>query len=264
MTLVVRREGAVLQRYAHVGTGNYNTRSGRQYTDLSLFSAASALTSDVSDLFNSLSGSSRAPDGLQHGALVAPVQLLPSVLALIERETRHAAAGRVAAITIKVNGLSDAEVVRALYCASQAGVIVRLIVRGICTLRPGVDGMSSNITVVSVVGRFLEHSRIYRFENGGAPEYFIGSSDLRPRNLRRRVELLVPVQDASHREQLDEILQLYLADGTGWTLASDGQYRRSTCDGPSAQTTLASDQGRSNASSPADGVSTHGAARTSV
>jgi polyphosphate kinase len=241
MALVIRREGAVLQRYAHVGTGNYNTRSGRQYTDLSLFSSADALTSDVADLFNSLTGSSRPPDGLGHGALVAPVQLLPSVLDLIERETRHAREGRPAGITVKVNGLSDADVVRALYRASQAGVPVRLVVRGICTLRPGIDGLSSNIHVVSVVGRFLEHSRIYRFENDGAPAYFIGSSDLRPRNLRRRVELLVPVHDEPHREQLDRILQLYLLDRTGWALHGDGQYRRSTYDGASAQSTFASD-----------------------
>ncbi|MDB4882521.1 MAG: hypothetical protein JWL95_1287 [Gemmatimonadetes bacterium] len=256
MTLVVRREGTALQRYAHVGTGNYNTRSGRQYTDLSLFSAASALTSDVSDLFNSFSGSSRAPDGLLHGALVAPVQLLASVLERIERETAHARAGRPASITIKVNGLSDAEVVRSLYRASEAGVRVRLIVRGICTLRPGVDGMSSNIQVVSVVGRFLEHSRIYRFANAGAPEYFIGSSDLRPRNLRRRVELLVPVLGAAHRAQLDGILRLYLEDRTAWELGSDGHYRRSTGDGPSAQTALAADRGSATAPSAAPDLAT--------
>ncbi|MEO6526880.1 MAG: polyphosphate kinase 1 [Gemmatimonadaceae bacterium] len=240
MALVIRREGAVLQRYAHVGTGNYNTRSGRQYTDLSFFTAAEALTSDVADLFNSLTGSSRPPDRLGHGALVAPVQLLPSVLDLIERETRHARDGRRAGITIKVNGLSDADVVRALYRASQAGVQVQLVVRGICTLRPGIEGLSSNIHVVSVVGRFLEHSRIYRFENDGAPAYYIGSSDLRPRNLRRRVELLVPILGARDREQLDHVLRLYLADRTGWALHGDGQYRRSTSDGPSAQTTSAS------------------------
>jgi len=248
VALVIRREGAALKRYAHVGTGNYNTRSGRQYTDLSLFSAADDMTSDVSDLFNALMGSSSAPDGLAHGALVAPNQLLPAVLELIDRETRHARAGRPARIAIKVNGLSDAEVVRALYRASEAGVTIDLVVRGICTLRPGVAGRSSRVRVVSVVGRFLEHSRIYRFENGGHPQYFIGSSDLRPRNLRRRVELLVPVHDAAHRAQLDEILTLYLEDCSAWTLRSDGTYVRSDVDGPSAQSALAS---RASLSAPA-------------
>jgi polyphosphate kinase len=238
VALVVRREGTTLKRYAHVGTGNYNTRSGRQYTDLSLFSAGDAITSDVADLFNALTGSSTPPTGLAHGALVAPVQLLPAVLELIERETRHARAGRPARIAIKVNGLSDAEVVRALYRASEAGVTVDLVVRGICTLRPGVAGRSSRVRVVSVVGRFLEHSRIYRFENDGRPEHFIGSSDLRPRNLRRRVELLVPVRGSAHQSQLDEILQLYLADRTAWTLRSDGRYERSASAGPPAQSSL--------------------------
>jgi polyphosphate kinase len=241
IALVVRREGSTLRRYAHVSTGNYNTRSGRQYTDLSLFSASEAMTGDVSDLFNALTGSSRPPEGLTRGALVAPVQLLPAVLELIERETRHARAGRVAGIRIKVNGLSDAEVVRALYRASEAGVRIELVVRGICTLRPDVAGRSDTIRVVSVVGRFLEHSRIYRFENAGEPEYFIGSSDLRPRNLRRRVELLVPVPGAAHREQLDRILDLYLRDDTAWALRADGRYVRSAGGGPPAQDTLAQD-----------------------
>jgi polyphosphate kinase len=243
IALVVRREGAALRRYAHVGTGNYNTRSGRQYTDLSLFSASEALTGDVADLFNALTGSSRPPEGLARGALVAPVQLLPAVLELIERETRHARAGQPSGIRIKVNGMSDAEVVRALYRASEAGVRVELVVRGICTLRPDVAGRSDTIRVVSVVGRFLEHSRIYRFENGGSPEYFIGSSDLRPRNLRRRVELLVPILGAAHREQLDHVLELYLQDRTAWALRADGHYVRSAGGGPSAQATLAGGEG---------------------
>ena len=239
IALVVRREGSALRRYAHVGTGNYNTRSGRQYTDLSLLTASESLTADAADLFNALTGSSRPPEGLTRGALVAPVQLLPSVLELIERETRHARAGQPSGIRIKVNGLSDSEVVRALYRASEAGVRVELVVRGICTLRPDVAGRSDTIRVVSVVGRFLEHSRIYRFENAGSPEYLIGSSDLRPRNLRRRVELLVPIIDAAHREQLDRILELYLQDHTAWALRADGRYVRSAAGGPSAQTTLA-------------------------
>jgi polyphosphate kinase len=149
----------------------------------------------------------------------------------------------VAGIRIKVNGLSDAEVVRALYRASEAGVRVELVVRGICTLRPDVAGRSDTIRVVSVVGRFLEHSRIYRFENGGEPDYFIGSSDLRPRNLRRRVELLVPVPGVPHRQQLDRILELYLRDDTGWALRADGRYVRSAGGGPPAQVALAEQPG---------------------
>jgi polyphosphate kinase len=226
VALVVRRERGRLQRYVHVGTGNYNTRSGRQYTDLSLFSSRAPLGADVADLFNELTGSSRPPQGLTHGALVAPHQLLPAMLRLIDREVAYARAGRPAHITIKVNGLSDPEVVRALYRAASAGVRVDLVVRGICTLRPGVLGRSERIRVVSVLGRFLEHSRIYRFANGGEPEYFIGSSDLRPRNLRRRVELLVPVIDAEHRARLDHVLELYLDDATGWELRSTGEYVR--------------------------------------
>jgi polyphosphate kinase len=238
VALVVRRVDGRLKRYVHVGTGNYNTRSGRQYTDLSLFSTRDALGDDVADLFNELTGSSRPPQGLSRGALVAPHQLLPAVLRLIEREVAHARAGRPAQITVKVNGLSDPEVVRALYRAASAGVRVDLVVRGICTLRPGVPGRSEGIRVVSVVGRFLEHSRIYRFANGGDAEYFIGSSDLRPRNLRRRVELLVPVHDAEHRGRLDRILQLYLDDPTGWHLTPTGQYVRGHTGRPGAQESL--------------------------
>jgi polyphosphate kinase len=238
VALVVRREGEKLQRYVHVGTGNYNTRAGRQYTDLSFFSARDDLATDIADLFNALTGSSRPPQGLSHGALVAPNQLLPEILARIERETVHARAGRKASIAIKVNGLSDSEVVRALYEASEAGVEIDLVVRGICTLVPGLPGHSSRIRVVSVVGRFLEHSRIYRFANDGAPEYYLGSSDLRPRNLRRRVELLVPVHDEEHRKRLDHILDLYQHDATGWDLRTDGSYQRRSGIGVSAQSEL--------------------------
>lgn len=238
VALVVRREEGRLRQYVHIGTGNYNTRSGRQYTDLSLFSAHEALAADAADLFNALTGSSRPPQGLTHGALVAPHQLLPAVLGLIEREIGHARAGRAAHITIKVNGLSDPEVVRALYRASREGVQVDLLVRGICTLRPGVPGQSERIRVVSVVGRFLEHSRIYRFANGGDAAHLIGSSDLRPRNLRRRVELLVPVRDPGHQARLDRILALYLEDATGWTLGVDGRYEQRPDGAPGAQEIL--------------------------
>jgi polyphosphate kinase len=235
VALVVRREQGKLRQYVHVGTGNYSARSGRDYTDLSLFSARAPLTADVADLFNELTGSARAPRGLGHGALVAPHQLLPALLTSIEREISHARAGRPAGIRVKVNGLSDAEIVRALYRASEAGVRVELVVRGICTLRPGIAGRSDNIRVVSVVGRFLEHSRIFRFENGGSPEHFIGSSDLRPRNLRRRVELLVPVVERDQQERLDTILDRYLTDTGAWELRPDGSYTRPAGD-PSSST----------------------------
>lgn len=229
IAMVVRQEGEAFARYVHVGTGNYNTKSGKQYTDLSLFSAREALTEDVATLFDALTQSQPVEHGLDNGALVAPTQLLSTLLNRIDREADHARAGRNASITIKVNALADTEVVRALYRASQAGVRIHLVVRGICTLRPGVVGLSDNISVCSVVGRFLEHSRIYRFENNGTPEFFIGSSDLRPRNLRRRIELLVPVVDRALQARLDTILQRYWDDGTAWQLTSDGTYtRRST------------------------------------
>ncbi len=227
VALVERREADTVVRYAHVGTGNYNPRSGRQYTDLSLFSSRADLTADVRTLLAVLDGESSTPMTLAHGSLMSPMQLLPALLDRIERETVYAREGKPSGITIKVNGLADAEVVRALYRASQAGVRVDLIVRGICTLRPGVQGLSENIRVVSVVGRWLEHSRVYRFANAGTPEYFIGSSDLRPRNLRRRIELLVTVPDAHHRTRLDSLLAYYLADPDAWELRADGSYAQS-------------------------------------
>ena len=236
--LVVRREDGALRTYVHVGTGNYNARSALHYTDLSLFSADEALAADVAELFNALTGSSRPPQRLSHGALVAPHQLLPALLEQIEREGAHARAGRRAEIALKLNGLSDAEVVRALYRASQDGVVVDLVVRGICTLRPGVPGLSDRIRAVSVVGRFLEHSRIYRFANGGDPQYYIGSADLRPRNLRRRVELLAPVRAPECRAALDRLLDLYLHDPTAWELTSSGEYVRRAGSGPGAQQAL--------------------------
>ena len=225
VALVVRREGERLRRYVHVGTGNYDTRAGLHYTDLSLFSADDDLAADVTDLFNGLTGSSAPPARLPRGALVAPGQLLPALLAEIEREAAHARAGRPARIRIKVNGLSDGDVVRALRDAARDGVRVELAVRGICTLRPDATG---NLRVVATVGRFLEHSRIYAFDGDGAPHHYIGSSDLRARNLRHRVELLVPVRDPVGRETLDRVLDLYLNDPTAWELTATGEYVRRT------------------------------------
>lgn len=238
VALIVRKENEKLRSYAHVGTGNYNTKSGREYTDLSLFSTRESLIADAADLFNALTGEALPPSGLSHGALAAPTQMVDAILAMIDREASNARAGRPAKITAKLNGLSDADVVRALLRAASDGVTIDLVVRGICTLRPGVHGRSEKIRVVSVVGRLLEHSRIYRFENGGSPAYYIGSADMRPRNLRHRVELLVPVSDPRHHAQLDQILDLYLNDPTGWELESSGEYLQRSREGVGAQETL--------------------------
>ena len=236
--LVVRREGTRLKRYVHVGTGNYNADTARRYTDLSLLTADEDITSDIQDLFNELTGSTRAPQQLNRGSLISPKQLLPELLARIENEAAHARAGRRGRIRMKLNGLSDPDVVSALFRASQDGVQVELVVRGVCTLRPGMTGVSENITVVSVLGRFLEHARMFYFANAGAPEYYIGSADLRPRNLRRRVELLVPIKDRACRAQLDTLFDSYLADAAAWELTSAGEYVRRHGTGPSAQDTL--------------------------
>jgi len=239
VSLVVRRESGALRRYVHVGTGNYNTRSGEQYTDLSLFTTNDQIADDVADLFNELTGVSAAPRRPKQALLVAPQHLLPAIVEQIDREAAHARAGRPAGITAKINGLSDPDVVRALYRASNDGVEIDLVVRGICTLRPGIHSRSERVRVTSIVGRFLEHSRIYRFANGGSPRYFIGSADLRPRNLRRRVEVLVPIDDTEQRRRLDEILALYLGDPTAWELRPDGSYEpRGGADGSAQQTLI--------------------------
>jgi polyphosphate kinase len=206
---------------------------------LSLFTTDEIITSDVADLFNELTGMSEPPRRLSRALLVAPNRLLPAILEQIDREAAHARAGRKARITAKLNGLSDPDVVRALYRASRDGVEIDLVVRGICTLRPGIPGRSDRIRVVSVLGRFLEHSRIYRFANGGDTRYFIGSADLRPRNLRRRVELLVPITGEAHRRTLDRILALYVNDSSAWELKADGSYVPRTGMGAPAQTVLA-------------------------
>lgn len=238
VALVIRREDGKPKSYAHIGTGNYNSRSARTYTDFSLLTARESLTADVADLFNALTGGSLPPTGLSRGSLVAPHQMKDAVISLIEREAAHARAGRPARITAKMNGLSDSSVVRALVQASRDGVHVDLICRGICTLRPGVPTVSERVRIISVVGRFLEHSRIYRFENAGAPEYFIGSADMRPRNLSRRVELLVPVHDELHHQTLSDILDLYVNDSTGWELLPSGDYIQRSVGAPRAQEAL--------------------------
>jgi len=240
--LIVRREAGRVRRYVHIGTGNYNAATAAAYTDMGLLSADPALGADVNDLFNELSGSSRPPQTAFRRILVSPTHLMDRLLQLIDREAEHARAGRVARIRAKVNGLADPQIIEALYRASQAGVDIALVVRSICTLRPGVTGLSERIRVVSVLGRFLEHARIYHFANGGDPDYFIGSADWRPRNLRRRVEVVTPVLDSACRNRLDAVLEAELGDPTAWELEPDGSYRRRTpgpgADGRSAQERL--------------------------
>ena len=237
VALVVRREtsgrgraggAGGARRYAHIGSGNYNPDTALVYADVGLFTADQRITADVHALFNELTGSSRPPHGGLRHLLVAPADLLDRLLAMIEREAVHARAGRRARIRAKLNGLADSTVAQALYKASQAGVDVDLVVRGICTLRPGVPGLSERIRVVSILGRFLEHARIYHFANGGddGEEYYIGSADWRPRNLRRRVEVVVPVFDPAARRTLDGILTAELTAPAAWLLRPDGGYDR--------------------------------------
>ncbi|HEV2751337.1 MAG TPA: polyphosphate kinase 1 [Gemmatimonadales bacterium] len=226
IALVVRRAAGRTRRYGHVGSGNYNADTARLYTDVGLFTADEGITEDLHALFNELTGSSRPPQAAFHRLLVAPTNMLDRLLALIAREAEHARAGRGGRIRAKLNGLADCAVIGALYRASQAGVEVELVVRGICMLRPGVPGLSERIRVVSLLGRFLEHGRLYHFANGGEPEYYIGSADWRPRNLRRRVEVVTPVDDPAARARLDGILERELGDPDAWSLESDGSYTR--------------------------------------
>ena len=211
VALVVRREQDRIARYVHISTGNYNAVTAHLYTDIGLFTADEDIADDVTDLFNYLTGYSYKSDYKR--LLVAPVNLRARMEALIEREIKHAKAGRKAQLIFKVNSLADPEIIRALYRASREGVKIQLLVRGICCLRPGVPGVSENIEVTSVVGRFLEHSRIYYFYNGGEDEVFIGSADLMPRNIDHRVEVLVPILDRGLVRTLrEDVLAVYLAD----------------------------------------------------
>jgi polyphosphate kinase len=209
----------------HIGTGNYNPSTARIYTDLGLLTADADVTAEVAAVFNMLTSLS-APGEFEH-LLVAPFTMRSGVLERIEREILHAREGRSASIVAKLNSLQDEEVIRALYRASQAGVSIDLIVRGICCLRPGIVRVSENIRVRSIVDRFLEHSRILRFGNGGDPEYWIGSADWMPRNFDRRVEVMCRVRAAALRERLDGILDLYLHDDVkAREILPDGSHRR--------------------------------------
>jgi polyphosphate kinase len=212
LSLMVRRDpDGVTRSYAHIGTGNYNATTARIYTDLSLFTANPEITRAVHDVFSFLTAYAENPS--YDPLLVAPLDLAEKVIALIDREAEHARQGKPGRIIAKMNALLDKTVVQALYRASQAGVEIDLIVRGICALRPGVRGVSDHIRVRSIVGRFLEHSRIYYFGNDGDEEIYIGSADWMPRNLYERVEVLVPLRDEMLRQRVhSEILDAYLAD----------------------------------------------------
>ncbi len=228
LSLLARRDpDGVTRSYAHLGTGNYNATTARIYTDLSLLTADPEITSAVHDVFSFLTAYAENPS---YGPLlVAPLDLAEKCMSLIEREAEHARAGRPARIIAKMNSLLDKDIVQTLYRASQAGVEIDLLVRGICSLRPGIRGISDRIRVRSIVGRFLEHSRIFYFENGGAPEVYIGSADWMPRNLHERVEVLFPLKNPLLRDRVvQEILAAYLADNVkARFLQKDGRYLRS-------------------------------------
>ncbi|MFM9368002.1 RNA degradosome polyphosphate kinase [Streptomyces sp. Da 82-17] len=229
LSLVVRQEGETLRRYSHVGTGNYHPKTARLYEDLGLLTADPQVGADLSDLFNRLSGYSRRET--YRRLLVAPKSLRDGLVSRIEKETQHHRAGRPAYVRIKVNSMVDEAVIDALYRASMAGVPVDIWVRGICAIRPGVTGLSENIRVRSVLGRFLEHSRVFAFGNGGEPEVWIGSADMMHRNLDRRIEALVRVTDPAHRAALNRLLETGMSDTTAsWHLGPDGDWTRQATD----------------------------------
>jgi polyphosphate kinase len=225
LSLIVREEGSIVRRYSHVGTGNYNPKTARMYEDLGILSADDQLGEDLNKLFNQLSGF--APQYSYNRLLVAPRSIRPELISKIEREIENKKQGKHAYIRLKLNSLLDEEFVEALYKASMAGVEVDLVIRGICSLLPGIPGVSENIRVRSVLGRFLEHSRIFHFANGGDDEIYIGSADLMDRNLNRRVESLVRIVRAEHKKSLISILDQYLASTTAaWHLLSSGKWLR--------------------------------------
>jgi polyphosphate kinase len=229
--LIIRREGDGVRNYVHVGTGNYHPKTARLYTDFGLLTCDERIGADVADMFNFLTGFARPRRYRQ--VLVAPAHLRDGILAEIERTIEAHREGKHARIALKMNSLVDRRCIRALYAASQAGVPVDLNIRGICCLRPGVPGVSENIRVVSIVGRFLEHSRIFAFERDRTRTIYIGSADLMPRNLDTRVELLAPVRDESLRADLLDTLERCFADDfNAWELGQDGSWTRSTPQGP--------------------------------
>jgi polyphosphate kinase len=240
MALVVRREQGKLVRYVHLGTGNYHPGTARVYTDYSLLSCSQQLGEDVHKVFMQLTSLTAADD--LHRILTAPFKLFGALVERIEREAAHAHAGKEARIVAKINALIEPQIIDALYRASSAGVRIDLVVRGMCSLRPGIQGLSENIRIRSIVGRFLEHSRVYYFLNDGDEDYFCSSADWMDRNFFRRTEVCFPVRNHRLRERLRADLELLLSDNTqAWLLAGDGTYEKlSPGDGVpiSAQQTL--------------------------
>lgn len=229
IVMVVRQEKDHIRRYVHIGTGNYNPKTAKLYTDLGLLSCRPELGADLADLFNFLTGYSRQQS--YRKLLVAPVNMRDRFIKLIHREIENCKSGETGRIVVQMNSLADPEIIAYLYKASQAGVKIDCIVRGICCLRPGLEGISDNIKVVSIVGRYLEHSRIFYFYNKGKEEVYIGSADWMPRNLDRRVEAITPVEDPEIAKELQEIMGILLSDNRqAWDLQTDGKYiqRRST------------------------------------
>jgi polyphosphate kinase len=223
IVLVVRKEQDKLRSYVHIGTGNYNSKTSKLYTDLGLLSKRPELGKDLVELFNYLTGFSKQQSFRR--LLVAPVTLRKGMEALIRREIEHAREGRQGHIRAKMNSLVDPEIIALLYEASQAGVRIELIIRGMCSLYPGRAGLSETISVISIVGQFLEHSRIFWFANGGSPEVYIGSADWMSRNLDRRVEAVTPVEEPALRRKLEQLLDLYLNDNRGaWDMQPDGSF----------------------------------------
>jgi polyphosphate kinase len=236
-TLVVRQDPDGIRCYAHLGTGNYHAGTARLYTDLGLLTADAGVTQDLVELFHYLTGRSLKRD--YQKLLIAPVNMQPRFMELIEREVEHHRAGRPARIVAKMNSLEERKVCRALYRASQGGLPIDLIVRGFCTLRPGVPGLSENIRVTSIIGRFLEHSRVFYFRNGAKDEvdgeFYIGSADWMYRNLMARVEAVAPVTRKPHRERLWEVLRIMLNDRRqAWDMRPDGTYVQRTPTDPTA------------------------------
>jgi polyphosphate kinase len=223
--LIIRRERGILRRYVHLGTGNYNFATARHYTDVGLLTARPSIGADASSLFNLLTGYS-AP-AKWNSLIVAPLGLHEAVLGLIAREAEHARQGRSSRIVAKMNALVDEDVIEALYRASQAGVPISLLVRGICCLRPGLPRVSENIEVRAIIDRYLEHGRIFHFANGGKDEVYISSADWMPRNFHKRIEVMAPLEDPAIRTRLIDILDVQWADSVkAWSLSPNGSYAR--------------------------------------
>ncbi len=235
-TLIVRREADGIRRYAHLGTGNYNSKTARLYTDIGLFTSSPSIGADLTDLFNALTGFSR--QRLYRKLLVAPPNMRFRFLEMINREAANAREGKPARIIAKMNALVDVETIETLYAASQAGVEIDLIVRGICCLRPGIQGVSDRIRVLSIVGRFLEHSRLFYFANGGDEQFYFGSADWMTRNFDRRVEAVAPVDDVTLHPRLHSLLAVCLSDNRqAWELAPDGTYAQRVPNGEPVRAT---------------------------